>query len=245
MKIEFTDPNPKISSALEKKLLSKQKRLQIVKELEKKGIVNFIKADPAYYVVNLNHYGGQAFVNLEGLLLGHVVEYQADSEITEDDIRVIDEKLSRLHPDFFFAPMNNSQRKNGVSMMVTKFNRIKQDDEVGSINIRFPDADMVQIDMQDGKILRKHRGCLWSYECPGDKLPVFIQHQIDTQLVMLDDIRTNFTTDKYNKMFKYQVSVTEMWRETSKKMMSNLPDSYWKDWQERTISIPTTKTVKE
>ena len=97
MKIEFTDPNPKISKHLEKELLSNKERLKIIIGLKEKGIVDYMEEQPhhpPYYIVNLNHYGGQAFVSQKGTVMGHVMEYQEKGEITDEDRQIIDKKLA-------------------------------------------------------------------------------------------------------------------------------------------------------
>ena len=231
-------------NSMEEKLLPKERRLKIVKKLQKKGIAELIDDEPAYYLVNLNHYGGQAFVNIDGVSFGHSFEYQAESELTYLDRIIIDEKLAQLHPEYFSAPMDNDQRKNGIDLLTNEIDQPEAKKPI-SVNIKFPDSEMAQIETATGKITRKHCGCMWSYEFAEKQLPTLIRHQIDNQLTMIDDLMAGFTTEKYNKLFKYQVEVTEKWKNVNKKVKASLPDKYWRKWNKRNISIPSRKPVKE
>lgn len=234
----FVDPNPKITAALKESLLGGKRRIEIVEMMLKRKVAEEITDDPPYYVITLNHYGGQAFITKKGTIFGHVYEYNQDSEITGDDRALIDIKLQKLHPDYFFAPMNDEQRQRGAKMVIKDAELIKG--ELPSfINIRFPDAEMVQINLENGSVRRHYSGCFWRHECPDKKLPVMMLYQVDRQLGMMADLTDKFTTDLYNQMIGFQAEVIRTWTEIKNTVRKSLPDDYWKLWTARSkCSLP-------
>lgn len=233
MKIEFPDPNPKITASLKKKLLSNERRLEIVESLSEKGIVDKMKHSPPFYLVALNHYGSQAFVALDGQLLGHVYEYKMKNEFDDDDIDIADQKLQQLHSNHFVHPTTNELRKRGVNMLSRKLFEGNQAEPSSVVTVRFPDSEGVQIDLRTGEITRIYRGYLWAGECSTGELPVFTSHQVDCQLRMLHNLQHSFSTEKYNKMFVAQIKMIEEWRKIYDEMIKALPEKYWTQWGQR------------
>ena len=233
-----SDPNPKLTEALRKTLLSGKRRLEILDKLREKKIVERVEHDPPCHLVNLNHYGGQAFVSMEGELLGFVAEYQEANEITEEELLDIDRKLAHLHPGYFLAPSNDDQRKRGMQLLASK--QIPINTPV-MVHVRFPDGDMIQLDYEKGNVNRFYHTCIWAYECPDGELPPLVASQIDAQLEMSFDLVVSFTTDKYNKLYKYQTGVSEHWRGVRKKIFDTLPKDYWKRWQPYNSRNPLSK----
>ena len=237
------DPIPKITEELRKELLSGERRLKMIDKLRERKIVEKLDHNPPCYLVNLNHYGGQAFINMKGELVGFVAEYDESSEINDKDRMVIDQKLAHLHPQFFFTPMNDDQRRRGMQMLAKESGEIAVDTPV-IVNVRFPDGDMIQINYKTGRVDRFYHTCIWAYECPDEELPVLLAYQIDTQMKMSFDLVNNFTTDKYNKLFKYQSEVSEHWKRVRKKIFSSLPKDYWKQWEPRNSRNPLSEKKK-
>ena len=231
MKLELPDPNPKITAALEKKLLSDEQRLKIIKSLSEKGIVDKLEWHPPVYIITLNHYGSQGFIGMEGKLRGHVYEYKQPGEFTDEDVDIVDQKLQQLHPDHFFYPSNDENRKRGATLLMNKTAQLgKGKKPPATVTLRFPDSEGVQIELGNGKVTRIYVGYAWASEYKGDKMPVFITHHVDSQLRMLHDLQHDFSTDKYNQMFMSQIKMIELWRQTYKKMTEMLPKEYWKNW---------------
>lgn len=230
MKLDLPDPNPKITAALEKNLLSDKQRLKIVKSLTDKGIVEKLEWNPPIYLITLNHYGSQGFIGMEGNLYGHVYEYKQPSEFGEKDVDIVDQKLQQLHPDHFFYPTSDEHRGRGATMLMKKTCGEPAGKPPETVSLRFPDSEGVQIELESGKVTRIYIGYIWAHEYKGNKMPVFVAHQIDSQLRMLHDLQHNFSTDKYNQMFMTQIKIIELWRQTYKKMCEMLPHEYWKSW---------------
>ena len=246
----WKDPNPKISAILKAGLLTNERRLAITHQCLKRGMGLVIGNPPAVYVVTLNHYGSEAYIDPKGSLVGHVFEYLERHEMTETDHYETDQKLHQMYPLCFMEKMDNAQRQRGIELMggtVGKLrekaapSRILPDGPVTSddltVQIRFPDGDMVRLNGMTGAVDRLCRGCLSASECSDGELPVPIRHQVDTQLSLISDLFTQHTTDKMNKLIAFQVSTCSQWREVRKKVMESQPKEYWKRWKQSSRSL--------
>lgn len=241
---EWKDPNPAISKKLESTLLSGKRRLAIARQCLERRMALAIGDPPSVYVVTLNHYGSEAYIDSKGSLAGHVFEYLENHEMTAADHYETDQKLHQMYPSCFMEKMDDGQRKRGIELMGGGIEKMREravmsrssiagptDDDL-IIQVRFPDGDMVKLDGKTGQVYRLCRGCLGAYECPGKELPVVIRHQVDTQLSLMGELFIQHTTDKMNKLLTFQVSVCSMWRELRKKVVESLPKEYWKQWKQ-------------